>query len=76
MNEFKPGDDAWYWDFPEDGCGGFDVAMVELRVNRDLSESQVVAAKYGHLSMSYKSKQDAIEAILNRIMEITLEETL
>lgn len=68
MTKFKPGDNAWFFTFPEDGCGGFDIDSIELHVKHDLSQPEINYG--GYLDFSYKSKIQAINAILERIDKI------
>jgi len=70
MSKFKVGDDVWYFEFPENGCGGFDVSMITLHVDRNLAEW---ALGYGYLDFAYKSRAEALEAIIDRIEQINDE---
>lgn len=65
-NKFKAGEDAWYFEFPEDGCGGFDVNAIELCVTQDLTK---IETEQGYLKYAYKSKSEALAAIAERIKE-------
>lgn len=71
MNEFKPGDDVWFFTFPEDGCGGFDVSSVDLEVNRNQCAINLTS---GYVAYSYKSKNEALDAMIARIEELRKEE--
>lgn len=68
MSDFKVGDDAWYFHFPEDGCGGGDVQAVELHVIKNLPQS-IIDFK-GRILDAYKTKQDAIDAFKKRLDEL------
>lgn len=71
MNKFEEGDTAWYFVFPEDGCGGFDVSMVYLRENKSLTKAEIEYCHY--LIYSYKSKQEALDSMYKRLEEIKNE---
>ena len=70
-HDFKVGDDAWYFEFPEDGCGGFDVSAINLCVDRNLPQWSINHG--GYLYYAYKSRAEALEAIIARIEQINDE---
>ena len=67
MSEFKD-DLVWGFQFPEDGCGGFDVSQVTIE---SFCASKNIGA--GFMAYAYKSKQEAIEAMIKRLEEIRNE---
>lgn len=67
MNDFKVGDEAWFFEFPEDGCGGFEVGAVVLKSHKITNERELT---HGYLWDSYKSKQEAIDAFKRRLDEL------
>lgn len=71
MHNFKVGDEAWFFTFPEDGCGGFDISQIELQVTRDLKQADIDYV--GYLAYAYPTKQSAIDAIILKIFEIFME---
>ena len=71
MYNFNPGDDAWFFTFPEDGCGGFDIDKIELCVTRDLHQADIDYV--GYLAYAYPTKIAAMDAIRLRMEEIYRE---
>jgi hypothetical protein len=67
MSKFNIGDEAWYFTFPEDGCGGFDVAAIELHkiIIPDAKELD-----YHYLHYAYISKSAAIRHLIKRASEL------
>jgi len=65
VNDFKAGDDAWYFTFPEDGCGGYDIDDIELGATYNLL--QVTINRNPFLSFAYKSKDEAFKAMREKI---------
>jgi hypothetical protein len=70
MTDFKVGEDAWYFEFPEDGCGGFDVSAIELKCKKKLNERDLQQL---YLNYSYHSCAEAINAMFKRLAEISNE---
>jgi len=70
MSKFVHGDTAWYFIFPEDGCGGFDIDQIELGA---LLLTQKVIETNDFLDMAYKSKEEAFKAIRDRINKLEHE---
>ena len=66
ITDFKPGDDVWFFEFPEDGCGGFDVSQVALCVNRNMSAMNLTD---GYVIYSYKSKTEAVNALIEQVLK-------
>lgn len=66
MTEFNEGDNAWYFNFPEDGCGGLDVSAVALCVDKNIQGENL---KSPHLHYAYKSKSDAIYAMIEHLIK-------
>ena len=76
MNNFKPGDEIWYFQFPE-GCGGFMVGEVELHKSiisheRPYSDNYY-SVQWGEIRKDvdlFKSKDEAINAMIKRLEEL------
>lgn len=66
-HKFKVGDLIWYFTFPEDGCGGFDINQIELNKKKILDEQEL---SYPYLAYAYKSKDEAIGNIYLRLQEL------
>lgn len=64
MSKFKVGDVVWYFTFPEDGCGGFDVNAIELHKYIIADEKEL---NYPYLNYAYKTKDLAISAFDKRL---------
>lgn len=58
-------DVIWAFDFPEDGCGGFDVSSVEL-----IQHSKSKNAGSPFVKYAYATKEEAIQAMSERLKEI------
>lgn len=58
-------DFIWAFQFPEDGCGGFDVSAVNL-VKYDFCKY----ATAPFIELSYKTKEEALNAMRKRLKEI------
>lgn len=71
MTDFKAGDDAWYYMFPEDGCGGHDVEAIELVVRKNLTTPELT---HGYLCDAYKSKHEAISAMGSKLEQLKKED--
>lgn len=67
---FKAGDFAWYFEFPEDGCGGFDVSDVKL-CTKQLYQHNIDYG--GYLYYAYTSKEQALTAMRKRLDELENE---
>lgn len=65
-HDFKEGDECWYFDFPQDGCNG-DISAIKLCVNKGLQKYELTN---GYLDYVYKSKYDAVEAMIEKMEEI------
>lgn len=64
MSKFKVGDAVWYFTFPEDGCGGFDLDAIELHKNIITDKREL---DYLYLNYAYKTKDLAISAFQKRL---------
>lgn len=75
-HKFKEGDIAYYFTFPEDGCGGFDIEEIELHRIK-VSKGQL---GYSFLNYAFRSKTGAVNSIitkaLNELDRIVLEQQL
>lgn len=65
-NKFNPGDDVWFFKFPEDGCGGFDVSQVELNVRKNIHEEELEGE---YILYCYKTREEAVRAMLEQIIK-------
>ena len=68
MNDFTKEDCVYAFQFPEDGCGGFDIAQVELN---EFCKSKNIGA--GFMQYAFDTKQEALEAMRKRLIEIENE---
>lgn len=65
MHNFKVGDDIWYFTFPEDGCGGFDVNDIQLNHEKIKDEKHLT---YPYLHYCYHTRKNAIDAMTLKIL--------
>ncbi len=64
--QFKIGDEAWYFTFPEDGCGGFDIEQIEL--NELIIDEFIINQPF--IKHAFPSKISGISAMLEKLGEL------
>lgn len=64
---FKAGDDVWYFTFPEDGCGRFDVDDIRLKVDKNINAYKLTQS---YIAYCFPSQEEAIKSILEKIKTI------
>lgn len=70
MSKFKTGDEIWWFEFPENGCGGHwveDISLHMYTLNIDGIQPQPF------WSAAYKSKDEAINAIIEHVKQLKPE---
>ena len=68
MNDLTQEDTVYAFVFPEDGCGGFDISQVELKA---FCKSRNIGCGFMHYA--FDTKQEALDAMRKRLMEIADE---
>lgn len=65
MNDFTKNNVVYAFIFPEDGCGGFDIAEVKLQRFVGYKKSGAPFLDY-----AFETKEDALKAMRERLQEI------
>lgn len=66
MSKFKEGNELWWFEFPENGCGGHYVEEITLhmmKIERGMSPQPFWDA-------AYKSKHEAVKAMIMHVLTI------